>query len=155
MKPLVCVSAFVWLSCAVLLAQSNGSKQGLPCATPNPASGYAPPIKFRDSNRKINVYNVDNLDTGKHNPVCLSKKGDDAMLWVSGSSKKFKIKFHPWPGADPGCGQHPFQIDPPPDLGDGWFSGSLNPKVPDYCVYDVEFKFDGGGVSDPHIQTTP
>jgi len=167
MKPLVCVSAFVWLSCAVLLAQSNdssaaqygkdnnGSTKGLPCATPNPASGYAPQIKFRDSKRKFNVYNVDNQAPPQHDPVCLSKKGDDTILWVSGSSKKFKIKIHPRPGADPGCGQHPFQKDPSPDLGDGWFSGSLNPKVRDYCVYDVEFKFDGGGVSDPHIQTTP
>lgn len=167
MKPLVCISAFVWLSCAVLLAQTsassgapsgkdnNGSTQGLPCATPNPASGYAPSIKLPKSDRKINSYNIDYPETGRHNPVCLSKKADDTMLWISGSSKKFKIKIHPAKDQDPNCGQHPFQKDPPSDVVDGLFSGSLNPSVPNYCVYEVEFQVVDGPVSDPHIQTTP
>jgi len=159
MKPLVCVAAIVWLSCAVLLAQSSdnayGSKQGLPCATPNPASGYAPPTKLPKSKREIKVYNVDYPETGPHNPVCLSVMADDAMLWASGSSKKFKIRIHAAKDQDPKCGQHPFLKAPPTDITDGYFSGSLNPVVPAYCVYDVEFPTGNGQVSDPHIQTVP
>jgi hypothetical protein len=167
MKSLVCMSALVWLSCGVLLAQNtdnsagqpgtgnNGSMQALPCATPNPASGYTPPIKLPKSRREIKGYNVDYPETGHHNPVCLSKSADDAILWVSGSSKKFKMKIHPEKGQDSNCGQHPFLKDPPSDLTDGVFSGSLNPNVPNYCVYDVEFQMADGPVTDPHIQTTP
>ena len=167
MKPLVCISAFVWLSCAVLLAQStnssdaqygrgdSGSKQGLPCAKPNPASGYAPSMKLPKSKRAVNAYNVDYAEPYPHDPVCLSKSADDTILWISGSSKKFKIKIHPEKDQDRNCGQHPFQKDPPSDVVDGLFSGSLNPSVPNYCVYEVEFQVADGPVSDPHIQTTP
>lgn len=169
MKPLVCISAFVWLSCALLLGQStdssgphygkgdSGSKQGLPCAKPNPASGYAPSIKLPKAKREVNAYNVDYAEPYPHNPVCLSKSADDTILWISGSSKKFKIKIRPEkdPPQDPNCGQHPFQKDPPSDVVDGLFSGSLNPSVPNYCVYEVEFEVEGKSPADPHIQTTP
>ena len=52
-------------------------------------------------------------------------------------------------------GQHPFLKDPPTDIVDGYFSGSLKPTVPNFCVYEVEFQIEGGQVSDPHIRTTP
>jgi len=168
-KPLVCISALVWLSCAVLLGQEanssgtqygkgdRGSKQGFPCAKANPATGYAPPTKFPKSNRNINLYNSDGPYPDHHDPVCLSKRADDAILWISAKSKKFKIIISPAkdPPQDPNCGQHPFQKAPPTEFGDGWFSRSLNPSVPNYCVYDVKFEGEDGGGTDPHIQTTP
>ena len=163
MKSLVCVAALVCLSCTVLFAQSSGnsaqtsgsidsgSKEG--CATPNPASGYAPPTKLPKSKREINVYNVDYPEPYPHPPICLSKMADDTLLWVSGSSKRFKIKIYLEKGQNPNCGQHPFRKEPPSDTVDGWFSGSLNPSVPDNCLYEVEFQLDGGTTSDPHIRT--
>jgi hypothetical protein len=171
MKTLVCIVALMCLSCTVLLAQSSdssaakpdtaagGSKKGLPCAKANPASGYAAPVKLpgrKEKEREIKVYNVDSAPPHdeKHDPVCLSKSGDDAILWVSGSSKKFKVTIHAAKDQDSTCGQHPFKKGPPNEIGDGYFSGSLG-DVPLNCVYDVEFQFEGGEKSDPHIQTTP
>jgi hypothetical protein len=169
MKTLVCIAALMCLSCTVLLAQSSdssaakpdttdhGSKKGLPCAKANPASGYAAPVRLPGSKRQINVYDVASaVPPGeKHDPVCLSKKGDDSILWVSGLSKTFKVTIHAAKDQDSQCGQHPFKKEPPNEIGDGYFSGSLRGDVPDFCVYDVEFQTDGGQVSDPHIQTTP
>jgi hypothetical protein len=152
MKTLVCIAALMWLSCTILLAQSSDRSQ---CATPNPASGYASPVKLPKSKREIKVYNVDYVENHPHDPVCLSKIADDAIIWASGSSKKFKIKIHAAKDQLPDCKQHPFLKDPPTDTVDGYFSGSLNPNVPNFCVYEVEFQIEGGQVSDPHIKTVP
>ena len=168
MKTLVCIAALVCLSCAAPLAQSSdssaatpetvnkGSRQG-PCATPNPGFGYVSDLKLAKSPRGIKVYNVDYPDTHKHDPICLSKKADDAILWLSGSSKKFKLKVYAAKDQEDAekCGPHPFLKDPPTDTTDGYFSGSLKPDVPDYCVYEVEFQIEGGKVSDPHIRVDP
>ena len=93
MKTFVC---FVALTCAMLFAQStesssaesgggsNGSKEDPSCATPNPASGYASPVKLPNLKREVKVYNVDYVETHPHQPVCLSKMADDTMLWASG-----------------------------------------------------------------------
>ena len=151
MKKVVCIAALMWLSCTMLLAESSDTSR---CATPNPASGYASPIKLPKSKREIKAYNVDYVETQPHDPVCLSKSADDAIIWLSGSSKKFKIKIH---GAakdqSPNCKQHPFLKDPPTETVDGYFSGSLDPMVPSDCVYEVEFQIEGGQVLDPHIKT--
>ena len=164
MKTFVC---FVALTCAMLFAQStesssaesgggsNGSKEDPSCATPNPASGYASPVKLPNSKREVKVYNVDYMETHPHQPVCLSKMADDTMLWASGSSKKFKIKIYAAKNQDPHCEQHPFLKAPPTETVDGYFSGSLKPTVPNFCVYEVEFQLESGQVSDPHIRTTP
>jgi hypothetical protein len=168
MKTLVCLAVLLCLSCAVLLAHGgessaaepqntqNGTQQVLPCATPNPASGYAPNVKIPGSKREVNVYNVDYAETEshkEHNPVCLYRATDDTMVWLSGSSKKFKIKVSVVKDQDQNCGQHPFQKDPPTDTVDGYFSGSLKPSVPANCVYAVDIQMEGGPPSDPHIQT--
>jgi hypothetical protein len=166
MKSLVCIATLVCLSCVVLLARhsdnstarpevaNDGANQGLRCAAANPASGYASHVNLPDSKREINVYNVDHPESGKHDPICLSKKADDTILWVSGSSKKFKMKISVEKDQDPMCGQQPFVKDPPNDTVDGYFSGSLK-TVPDYCLYDVKFQTEDAKISDPHIQTTP
>jgi hypothetical protein len=152
MKKIVCIAVLMWLSCTTLLAQSSDTSR---CATANPASGYASPVKLPKSEREIKAYNVDYVETRAHDPVCLSKKADDAIIWASGSSKKFKIKIHAAKDQAPNCKQHPFLKDPPTDTVDGYFSGSLDPMVPNYCVYEVEFQIQGGQVSDPHIKTVP
>lgn len=152
MKNVLCIAALMWMSCTMLLAQSTDTSR---CATPNPASGYASPVKLPKSKREIKVYNVDYVETHPHDPVCLSKTADDAILWVSGSSKKFKIKIHAAKDQASNCKQHPFLKDLPTDIGDGYFSGSLDPMVPNYCVYEVEFQIEGGQVTDPHIKTVP
>jgi hypothetical protein len=160
MKTLVCIAALVWLSCAVLLAQSSDSsspKQGLPCAKPNPEFGYASNLRLPKSERVIKIYNVDYPETHKHDPICLSKHAFDTIFWVSGSGKKFKLKISPdvAKDRDPKCGHHPFVTDPPTNTIDGHFSGPLKPDLPDHCLYEVEFQTEGGQVSDPHIQTGP
>src|SRR5262249_42232114 len=164
MKILVCFAA---LTCAILFVQStdssagksgagsNGSNEDPSCATPNPASGYASPLKLPNSKREIKVYNVDYVETRPHKPVCLSKMADDTMLWASGSSKKFKIKIYAAKNQDPHCEQHPFLKAPPTETVDGYFSGSLKPTVPNFCEYEVEFQLESGQVSDPHIRTGP
>jgi len=166
MKTLVCIAMLVYLLCTVLFALgsgsseakpeavSQGSKQGLPCAAANPAAGYAGHVKLPDSKRELNVYNVDHPETDKHDPICLSKKADDTIVWLSGSSKKFKMKISVEKDQDPMCGQQPFLKEPPADTVDGYFSGSLK-QVPGYCLYNVQFQLEGGQASDPHIQTTP
>jgi hypothetical protein len=153
MKTLVCIAALMWLSCTSLLAQSSDKLQ---CPTANPAVGYAPPVKLPKSKREIKVYNVDYKEINeKHDPVCLSESADDTIIWVSGSSKKFKIKIRAAKDQLPNCMQHPFLKDPPTDTVDGYFSGSLNPRVPNFCTYEVEFQIEGGQVSDPHIKKAP
>lgn len=152
MKKIVCLASLMWLSCTMLLAQSSDTSR---CATPNPASGYASPVKLPKSKREIKVYNVDYVEAQPHNPVCLSKSADDAIVWASGSSKKFKIKIHAAKDQASNCKQHPFLKDPPTDTVDGYFSGSLDSMVPDYCVYEVEFQIEGGQAPDPHIKTVP
>jgi len=123
-KNLVCFAALMWLSCAILFARStesapaksgasnNGSNEDPSCATPNPASGYASPLKLPNSKREIKGYNVDYVETRPHKPVCLSKMADDAILWASGSSKKFRMKIYAAKDQDPHCGQHPFLKNP-------------------------------------------
>jgi hypothetical protein len=166
MKTIVSIATLVWLSCAVLLAQTNnsaatpqaGKKEGVRCDTANPAIGYAR-AKLAESKREIKLYNVDFDETDRknkaHDPICLSRGNGDTILWASGEGKKFKMRIHLEQGQDPQCGQHPFIKEPPNDTVDGYFSGSLRPDVPFYCLYEVEFQKEDGKISDPHIQTTP
>jgi hypothetical protein len=158
MKTLVCIAALVWLSCAVLLAQTSDSsspKQGLPCAKPNPEFGYSSNLRLPKSEREIKIYNVDHPETDKHDPICLSKIAYDTIFWVSVSGRRFILKIYVAKDQDPKCGRHPFLTAPPTDKIDGYFSGALKPDVPNYCVYEVEFQTKDGQVSDPHIQTVP
>jgi hypothetical protein len=157
MKTLVCIIALV-CSCTVLLAQSSASpspEQDPSCAKPNPEFGYASNLKLPKSERMIKIYNVDYPETHKHYPICLSKSAYDAIFWVSSSGKKFKLKVYLAKDQDPKCGKHPFVTEPPSEETDGYYSGSLNPDVPNDCVYEVEFQVRGGPVTDPHIKTRP
>lgn len=174
MKTLGCFAVLLCLLCAVLLAlggqgsaappqKSNQGPGPLPCAKPNPAIGYAPTVKLRSGNseREIIVYNVDDAEAESHkthDPICLSKSKDATIVWLSGSSKKFKIETSLDPtvkGQDPQCGPHPFLTDPPTEMQNGYFSGSLKENLPPYCVYELKFTVEGKAVSDPHIQKTP
>jgi hypothetical protein len=156
MKTVVLIGGLMWLSCAVLLAQSSensSTKEGLPCAKPNPEFGYASDLRLPKSDRVIKLYNIDYPETHKHDPICLSQDSHDTILWVSGSGKRFKLKIYLEKGQNTECGQHPFQTNPPTDTIDGHFSGPLKRDVPKYCLYEVELQTEGGQVSDPHIQT--
>jgi hypothetical protein len=176
MKTIRGIASLVLLLCAVVLAQTSDqsaetakqSKQEKPettnkkskkipgCAVANRRAGYALDIKLRKAAGRIAVYNVDYPEpvTQRHDPVCLSKKAGDSILWVSGSGRQFKLKIYPQ--QDPGkCGRHPFQAEPPVDPVYGHVSGPLKPDVPDNCMYNVEFPKEGEKTGDPHIRVTP
>jgi hypothetical protein len=156
MKTLVCVIALVW-SCTVLLAQSSDSSSSDSCAKPNPGFGYASNLKLPKSERVIKIYNVDYPETHKHDPICLSKRANDSIFWVSDSGKKFKLKIYLAKDQDQRCGKHPFVTEPPSEGTEiyGHFSGPLKADVPNNCLYELEFQVEGGQVTDPHIKTGP
>ena len=78
-------------------------------APANLQTGYSQDVKFAKSDRKVKVYDTDYDETHKHDPICLSKQDGDAILWVSGSGKNFKLKVYPQDDAS-NCGRHPFKL---------------------------------------------
>lgn len=152
-----CAVVFVPRTAAAQLtsnAPAQDSKNLLPCAPANLKSGYSQDVKFFQSDRQVKVYDADYDETHKHDPICLSKKNNDAIFWVSGSGKKFKLKVTPQ-ASSANCGRHPFKLEPEDESVDGYYSGPLRLDVPVGCVYDVEFQRDGEKPADPHIQITP
>ncbi len=155
-----CAVVFGHTTAAVSQSSSDNATQGsktlLPCAPANLKKGYSQNIKFPKSDssksgRKVPVYDTDYDEPQKHDPICLSKQNDDAILWLSSSGKKFKLKIRPHDDAGH-CGQHPFKFEPTEDSVDGYYSGPLRSDVPVGCVYDVEFHREDGKSADPHIQ---
>ena len=154
------VLSLALVCCAVVLvhttaaaSQSSSDTSTLPCAPANLQSGYSQDVKFPKSDRKVKVYDTDYDETHKHDPICLSKQNGDAIVWVSGSAKNFKLKVYPQDDAS-NCGRHPFKVDPTQDSVDGYYSGPLRPDVPAGCIYNVEFQREGEKPADPHIQVT-
>jgi hypothetical protein len=121
------------------------------CAKANRNSGYAFDVRFPRSTRTIDIYNTEYPESGRHDPICLSKEAGDSMLWVSPHSKRFRISISPQKDPEK-CGKHPFVKDPDNEPHTGFFSDSLRPDVPVGCIYEVQFKFEDGGKADPHIQ---
>ena len=161
------VFSLALVCCAVVLVHTttatSQSSSGTPtqrsetlphCAPANLQTGYSQDVKFAKSDRKVKVYDTDYDETHKHDPICLSKREGDAIFWVSGSGKNFKLKIYPQDDANK-CGRHPFKFDPTQDSVDGYFSGPLRSDVPEGCLYNVEFQREGEKAADPHIQVTP
>lgn len=153
-----CAVVLVHATTATSQSSSDTSTQRseppLHCAPANLQTGYSQDVKFAKSDRKVKVYDTDYDETHKHDPICLSKQDGDAILWVSGSGKNFKLKVYPQDDAS-NCGRHPFKVDPTQDSVGGYFSGPLRPDVPAGCLYNVEFQREGEKPADPHIQVTP
>jgi hypothetical protein len=135
-------------------AASQSSSDTQPCAPANLQTGYSQDVKFAKSDRKVKVYDTDYDETHKHDPICLSKQNGDAIFWVSGSGKNFKLKVYPQDGTS-NCGRHPFKFDPTQDSVNGYYSGPLRADVPAGCLYNVEFQREGEKPADPHIKITP
>jgi hypothetical protein len=154
------VLSLALVCCAVVLihttasASQSSSDTSLPCAPANLQKGYSQDVKFPKSDRKVKVYDTDYDETHKHDPICLSKQNGDAIFWVSGSGKNFKLKVYPQDDAS-NCGRHPFKFDPTQDSVTGYYSGPLRPDVPAGCLYNVEFQREGEKPADPHIKVTP
>jgi hypothetical protein len=145
------INSAAWQSSSETSTQK--SKTLLPCAPANLKSGYTQDVKFFKSDRKVKVYDTDYDETHQHDPICLSKQNDEAIFWVSGSGKNFKLKVYAQSDAV-NCGRHPFKFDPTQDSVDGYYSGPLRTDVPEGCLYNVEFQRDGEKPADPHIQIT-
>ena len=94
-----CAVVLVHTTTATSQSSSGTSTQRsetlLPCAPANLQTGYSQDVKFAKSDRKVKVYDTDYDETHKHDPICLSKQNGDAIFWVSGLGKNFKLKVYP------------------------------------------------------------
>lgn len=148
---LVNTSSAAWQASSQTSTQPSNTPQR--CAPANLKSGYTQDVTFFKTKRQVKVYDTDYDETHQHDPICLSKQNNDAIFWVSGSGKKFKLKVYAQ-GDPSNCGQHPFKLDPTQDSVDGYYSGPLRDDVVEGCLYNVEFQREGQQPADPHIQIT-
>jgi len=159
------VVTLLLLFCGFLLAENKketpspakhpSSPKAEDCASVNRKSAYDLSPALPHTRAAAKFYDVDYAEpyNHPHDPVCLSVKAGDVIVWYTSKHKPFKLKISRMSG-DNDCRSHPFDTSPPSAHVLGHYSGPPRPNT-EGCVYAVEFERDGKTESDPHIRIGP